>query len=95
MEIIDSAYKPTRPKKGGRRDAAIVGGLFALLAAMAYAAARVLLDDTIYDPADIQALKALPVLGVIPRLPPAPTLHGPDGVTAMATQGPQGVSRVG
>jgi uncharacterized protein involved in exopolysaccharide biosynthesis len=92
MEIIDAAYKPTSPKKG-RRPLAMAGLALAFLAAVAYAAARVLLNDTIYDPADVQALKLIPVLGVIPRLPPVPSSSG-QGSTAMQphNQGPQGVS---
>lgn len=92
MEIIDPAYKPTSPKKG-RRPLAIAGLALALLAAAAYAAARVLLNDTIYDPADVQALKLVPVLGVIPRLPPV-AATAPSTSTAMQphNQSAQGVS---
>ncbi len=92
MEIIDAAYKPTSPKKG-RRPLAMAGLALALLAAAAYAAARVLLNDTIYDPADVQALKLVPVLGVIPRLP-AVASSALSTSTAMQphNQGAQGVS---
>lgn len=92
MEIIDPAYKPTHPKKG-RRNAAIGGLAFALLAAAAYAASRVLMNDTLYDAADIAALNVIPILGIIPRLPPAPQ-GGPTN-TAIEPHGSQGVSRVG
>ena len=70
MEIIDPAYRPTRPARGGRTNAALAGFSIALFAAVAYAFTRVLTNDTILDAVDVEALNLIPVLGVVPRLPP-------------------------
>jgi uncharacterized protein involved in exopolysaccharide biosynthesis len=78
MEIIDPAYRPTRPARGGRTNAALAGFGIAFFAAFAYAFTRVLTNDTILDAADVETLNLIPVLGVIPRLPP------PSVVTAAA-----------
>ena len=92
MEILDAAFKPTQPKKG-RRNTAMVGAAVSLLAAIAFAAARVLTNGTIYDAEDVLALKLVPVLGVIPKLPPPPAGDAPG--TAIEPRGPEGVSRAG
>jgi capsular polysaccharide biosynthesis protein len=70
MEIIDPAYRPTRPARGGRTNAALAGFGVAFFAAFAYAFTRVLTNDTILDAADVESLNLIPVLGVVPRLPP-------------------------
>ncbi len=72
MEIIDPAYRPTRPARGGRTNAALAGFGLAFFAAFAYAFTRVLTNDTILDAADVETLNSIPVLGVIPRLAPPP-----------------------
>jgi capsular polysaccharide biosynthesis protein len=69
MEVIDPAYKPTRPARGGRTNAALIGAAIALIVSVGYAFLRVLLNDTIIDAADIEALQLIPVLGIMPRLP--------------------------
>ncbi|MEO6419710.1 MAG: hypothetical protein ABIP39_09905, partial [Polyangiaceae bacterium] len=73
MEVIDPAYKPTRPARGGRTNAALVGGAIALIVSIGYAFMRVLLNDTIIDAADVEALQLIPVLGIMPMLPPGVT----------------------
>jgi uncharacterized protein involved in exopolysaccharide biosynthesis len=70
MEIIDPAYRPTRPARGGRTNAALAGFSLALLAAVAHAFTRVLTNDTILDAVDLETLNLIPVLGVVPKLPP-------------------------
>ncbi len=70
MEVIDPAYKPTRPARGGRTNAALIGAAIALIVSVGYAFLRVLFNDTIIDAADIEALQLIPVLGIMPRLPP-------------------------
>jgi uncharacterized protein involved in exopolysaccharide biosynthesis len=70
MEIIDPAYRPTRPARGGRTNAALAGFGVAFFVSFAYAFTRVLTNDTLLDAADVETLNLIPVLGVIPRLPP-------------------------
>jgi len=83
MEIIDPAFKPTRPARGGRTNAALAGFGVAAVVAMAYAFGRVVTNDTIFDAADVEALNVIPVLGVVPRLPtPAPVGSAPQAVAA-------------
>jgi capsular polysaccharide biosynthesis protein len=77
MEIIDPAYKPTRPARGGRTNAALVGLGLATFLAVGFAFARVATNDTLMDAHDVEALHMIPVLGVVPRLPPPPS--GPSG----------------
>jgi hypothetical protein len=75
MMVIDPAYKPMHPTKGGRTKTALTGGVISLILALAYAFARVVFNDTIIDSADIEAMQLIPVLGVLPRVraPAAPT----------------------
>jgi hypothetical protein len=76
MSVVEPAERPTHPAKGGRTNAAILGGLLAILVALGYMAARVVFNDTIIDADDVGALKLIPVLGVIPKVSvttPAPS----------------------
>ncbi len=71
MAIVDPAFRPTHPSKGGRTNAAIAGLALTLLLAIGYATLRVTLADELVDPEDIEALGIVPVLGVVPRIDPA------------------------
>jgi uncharacterized protein involved in exopolysaccharide biosynthesis len=68
MAIVDPPYRPTHPSKGGRANAAAAGLAMTLLLGVAYASARVALDDTLLDADDVEALGLVPVLGVLPEL---------------------------
>ena len=68
MEIIDPAYKPMRPARGGRTNTALAGLGAALFIAVALAILRVLMSDIVIDVSDIEALGLIPVLGAIPRV---------------------------
>jgi uncharacterized protein involved in exopolysaccharide biosynthesis len=70
MTVIDPAYLPLHPSKGGRTKTALTGGILALILALGYAFARVLFNDTIIDSADVEAMNLLPVLGVLPKVRP-------------------------
>ncbi|HEY2517860.1 MAG TPA: hypothetical protein VGI39_43620, partial [Polyangiaceae bacterium] len=72
MTVIDMAYKPTTPSKGGRTKTALAGGAATLILALAYAFLRVLMNDTLIDSADIDSMHIIPVLGVIPKVRIAP-----------------------
>ncbi len=73
MEIIDPAYKPTRPARGGRTNAALVGLGLTMFLSVGYAFARVATNDTLIDSYDVELLRLIPVLGTIPKLPPSPS----------------------
>jgi hypothetical protein len=68
MSIIEAAKRPSKPFKGGRANAAMVGAAAALFLTLLYMAARVAFNDTLIDAADVEALRVIPVLGVVPRL---------------------------
>ena len=67
MAIIDPPYRPTHPSKGGRANVAVAGVGLALLLAVAYATARLTLDDTLVDADDVEALGVVPMIGVVPE----------------------------
>jgi hypothetical protein len=68
MAIVDPAVRPTHPSKGGRTNTALAGFALAILLSIAYASARVAIDDRLIEAEDIEALGLLPVLCVVPRL---------------------------
>jgi hypothetical protein len=80
MTVIDPAYKPLSPSKGGRTKTALAGALMTVILALCYAFARVLTNDTLFDAADVEALRLIPVLGVVPKVrasaPPAAARKG-------------------
>jgi hypothetical protein len=80
MSVIEQAYRPSHPSKGGRTPAAIAGFAAALFVALLYMAARVAFDDTIVDATDVESLQLIPVLGVVPKLRLKP--GGDGGATA-------------
>ena len=88
MSILDPAYRPLKPAKGGRSKTAMTGGAAALFVALLYAFARVVFNDTMIDAADIESLKLIPVLGVLPKIPPQ--AHGANSPVAMAKGGAPG-----
>ena len=77
MAILDPANLPTKPFKGGRTKVALGGGVAALLLGLAYAVARVLLDDRVHDIGDLRQLGLKAPLGAIPHI--SPTERGRRG----------------
>lgn len=71
MQILEPAYRPTRPDRGRGR-VFLAGATFALLLALGYAAGRVLLNDTLLDEGDVIALGGPQVLVALPDLPASP-----------------------
>ncbi len=71
MQILEPAYRPTRPDRGRGR-VFFAGATFALLLALGYAAGRVLLNDTLLDEGDVIALGGPQVLVALPDLPTSP-----------------------
>jgi Mrp family chromosome partitioning ATPase len=74
MQILEPAYRPTRPDRGRGR-VFLVGALIALMLACGYASARVFLNDTLLDESDVLAIGAPPVLVMFPVIadPPKPS----------------------
>jgi Mrp family chromosome partitioning ATPase len=73
MQILEPAYLPTRPDRGHGR-IFFAGAAVALFLAFGYAAARVLLDDTLLDEGDVAAVGGPAVLVAMPHAgaPPPP-----------------------
>ncbi len=71
MQILEPAYRPTRPDRGRGR-VFFAGAAVALVLALAYAAARVLLNDTLLDEGDVLALGGPQVLVTLPDVVAAP-----------------------
>jgi capsular polysaccharide biosynthesis protein len=88
LSVIDPAFLPMTPAGGGRSKTAMMGGVVALFLAILYAFARVIFNDTLFDQADVEAMKLIPVLGVLPKLPAAP----PAATTGSQTTGRGGES---
>ena len=87
MQVIEAAYRPTHPAKGGRTPVAIGGGMAALLVAILYMAGRVAFNDTLIDSADIEALNLIPVLGIVPKIHVTPGAAHDERADAAAKGG--------
>jgi len=87
ISVVEPAEHPTHPVKGGRTNTAIIGGLVAVLLALLYMGGRVAFNDTIIDAQDVEALKLIPVLGVIPKVELAASPAGGGGGGAAAAKG--------
>jgi len=79
MEIIDPAFRPQKPSKGGRTNAALAGIALATILSLLYAVGRVLYSDALIDAADVEALGVVPVLGVLPKLSARRAMRGRGG----------------
>jgi Mrp family chromosome partitioning ATPase len=71
MQILEPAYLPARPDRGRGR-VFLAGAFVTIFLALGWAAARVLLCDTLIDVGDILAIGGPPVLVTMPREPPGP-----------------------
>lgn len=86
MQVLEPAYRPTRPDRGRGR-VFIAGVTIALFFALGYAAMRVLLNDTLLDEGDVVAIGGPPVLVALPRMPDlAQPILGRQVVTAMGPE---------
>jgi hypothetical protein len=74
MAVVEPPVLPTHPVRGGRTQIAVAGLTMALLLAVGYASLRLAADDRLLDAEDVEALRLLPVLCVVPRIAPSP--HG-------------------
>jgi Mrp family chromosome partitioning ATPase len=71
MQILEPAYRPTRPDRGRGR-VFLAGATLSLILALGYAVGRVLLNDTLLDEGDVIALGGPQVLVALPDLPSPP-----------------------
>jgi uncharacterized protein involved in exopolysaccharide biosynthesis len=67
MVVVDPAFVPTHAAKPGRSVIAGAGLVLALLLSIALAIGLALIDDRLYDRADVEQLGLLPLVGVVPR----------------------------
>jgi uncharacterized protein involved in exopolysaccharide biosynthesis len=67
MEVVDPAYKPTRPVRAERSLFAGIGLLVSLALALTLALICALFDDHLYDRFDIERLGIMPLLVAVPR----------------------------
>ncbi|WP_437681483.1 AAA family ATPase [Sorangium sp. So ce131] len=74
LDVLDPAYLPSRPDRGRGR-VFFAGAAVTFFLAFGIAGARVLLDDTLYDGGDIQALGGPLLLAAMPALPARPPLR--------------------
>ena len=77
MSILDPAYRPTRPATGGKGKVAMAGGALSVIVALLYAFSRVIFNDTMIDSQDLEALRLIPVLGILPKIRTA-GVHTPE-----------------
>ncbi|WP_437626548.1 hypothetical protein [Sorangium sp. So ce1151] len=74
LDILDPAYLPSRPDRGRGR-VFFAGAAVTFFFALGVAGTRVLLNDTVYDGGDIDALGGPPLLAAMPELPACPPLR--------------------
>lgn len=67
MVVVDPAFVPTHAAKPGRSVIVAAGLALSLLLSIALAIGLALLDDRLYDRADVEQLGLLPLVGVVPR----------------------------
>jgi hypothetical protein len=68
LNVLDPAYLPVTPSKGDPLKTSALGVVAALAFAIFSAFARVMMNDTVIDEGDVEALKLVPVLGVLPKI---------------------------
>ncbi|XXY48642.1 hypothetical protein WME91_52430 [Sorangium sp. So ce269] len=83
LDILDPAYLPSRPDRGRGR-VFFAGAAVTFFFALGVAGTRVLLNDTLYDGGDIDALGGPALLAAMPELPACPPLRERPIVPAYA-----------
>jgi hypothetical protein len=68
IDIVDPAFRPTRPAGGGRMKVALMGLLASIGLAAGIVLACAIFDDRLYERADVEQLELAPVLVSVPRL---------------------------
>jgi uncharacterized protein involved in exopolysaccharide biosynthesis len=67
MVVVDPAFTPTHAAKPARSVVAGAGMAISLFLAIALAIGLALIDDRLYDRADVEQLGLLPLVGMVPR----------------------------
>ena len=81
MAVVEPPALPTHPVRGGRAQVAAAGLTVAVLLAIAYASLRLAADDRLVDAEDVEALRLLPVLCVVPGVAPTQSEEEPGHAT--------------
>lgn len=68
LVVVDPAYYPVRPDRGRGR-VFFAGSFLAFFFALGYAGTRVLVDETLHDEGDIEALSGPSLLVTVPHVP--------------------------
>jgi capsular polysaccharide biosynthesis protein len=71
MVILDPAYLPTHPARGGRTVIVLFGFFASFALGLGVALSRTLLDDRIHERVDLERLGVADVVCVVPRPAPA------------------------
>jgi Mrp family chromosome partitioning ATPase len=69
LVVVDPAYVPVRPDKGRGR-VFFAGSFVALFFALGFAGARVMLNDTLFDEGDVEAVGGPPLIVALPHITP-------------------------
>jgi Mrp family chromosome partitioning ATPase len=72
LVVVDPAYVPVRPDKGRGR-VFFAGSFVALFFALGFAGARVMLNDTLFDESDVEAVGGPPLIVALPHIAPQGT----------------------
>jgi len=99
VSIIEPAFRPSKPVKGRRGIAAMLGLASAIAFSLLYVIGRIALEDHLADAGDIDSLGLSPSLGTLPNIggpkvtPPTDALARaapPSGALTVARGGPRG-----
>jgi Mrp family chromosome partitioning ATPase len=80
LVVVDPAYAPIRPDKGRGR-VFFAGSFMALFFALGFAGARVMLNDTLFDEGDVEAVGGPPLIVALPHISPQGEVDGPPSST--------------
>ncbi len=67
IDIVDPAFRPTRPAGGGRMKVMLMGLLASMALAFAIVLACAIFDDRLYERLDVEGLELAPLLVTVPR----------------------------
>ncbi|UQA56650.1 CpsD/CapB family tyrosine-protein kinase [Polyangium aurulentum] len=80
LVVVDPAYVPVRPDKGRGR-VFFAGSFVALFFALGFAGARVMLNDTLFDEGDVEAVGGPPLIVALPHISAQGEVDAPPSST--------------